>query len=210
MGGVWQVTADRIQFSFYFANAAGVIIPAVAYRLKSMPINSLSLVNQKLAYARALLALVPAQEAHDDSTSALQRKALLDATVSHLICAYQLYLRELADNFQVKLSASIKTERDLVSALDELGKTPSESTELLQLRADEDSWLACLHRSHEQQWNLPIAAPQIGRSMEENLIGIIPIDAKSEAIEASLPHVTAWNKALVALIQRQRETSVEY
>src|SRR5690606_30182725 len=137
----------------------------------TMSVNSLSLVNQKLAYARALLALVQVRGTHEKAADALQRKALLDAAVSHLVCAHQHYLRELAESLRVKLSPSIKSERDLVDALTELGKTSSEALELLSLRTKDGSWLASLYRSYEQQWMMTAKPPVSRASTYGNLIG---------------------------------------
>lgn len=175
-----------------------------------MSVNSLSLVNQKLAYARALLALVQGQSTNEKAADALQRKALLDATVSHLVCSYQHYLRELAEGLQVKSSASIKSEGDLVGALTELGKTSSEADELLTLSIKDGSWLANLYRSYEQQWVMTAKPSATRVSTDENLIGAVAIDQNSEVIEASVTNVAIWYNALVDVIQRQRETCAEY
>lgn len=175
-----------------------------------MSVNSLSLVNQKLAYARALLALVPVRGNHEKAADALQRKALLDATVSHLVCAHQHYLRELAESLRLTLSTSIKTERDLIDALTGLGKTSSEVHELLALRTKDDSWLASLYRSYEQQWTMSVTPPVSRTPTGENLIGAVAVDHNSEATEASLTNVTIWYNALADVIQRQRETCAEY
>lgn len=175
-----------------------------------MSVNSLSLVNQKLAYARALLALVQGQGTNEKAADALQRKALLDATVSHLVCGYQHYLRELAEGLRVKSSGSVKAERDLVGALTEIGKTSSEADELLALRIKDDSWLANLYRSYEQQWAMT-AKPSASRAAtDENLIGAVAIDQSLETTEASVTNVMLWYNALVDVIQRQRETCAEY
>jgi hypothetical protein len=175
-----------------------------------MPATCLSLVNQKLAYARELLALVPDRAASENPKGRLLCRALVDAAIAHLVCAYQHYLRELGENYRIKQLASIKCEQDLIATLGELGRTSSEVDELLQLRADETSWLAKLFRSYESQSALPLPTAQIATPKAENLISLVEVNDASTELEVTPERVTLWQQDFVGLIQRQRETSAEY
>ena len=64
--------------------------------------SSLSLVNQKLAYARALIKQASPLSNSTTTSERLQLRALLDASVFHLMCGIHHYLREIAENYRVK------------------------------------------------------------------------------------------------------------
>lgn len=175
-----------------------------------MPVTCLSLVNQKLAYARALLNLAQVQDSDDTAKSRLLQRALFDAVVVHLVCAYQHYLRELGESYRIKQLSLIKSEQDLIAVFSEQGKTSSEIDELLQLKADRTSWLARLFNSFEQQSALPHPSVQIAPASDENLISLVEINESSNEVAANLGDLAQWQQQFIALIQRQRETSAEY
>ena len=68
---------------------------------------SLSRVNQKLAYARALLKRASVSGHPTSAAERLQLQALLDAVVFHLACGFHHYLREVAENYRVADVAEI-------------------------------------------------------------------------------------------------------
>ncbi len=169
--------------------------------------NSISLVNQKLAYARSLMAAVDVLGEPGNARQRLDAQALLDATAFHLLCAYRHYLRELAEGYMVPAVASINSEDDLLSALAALGKTPNEATELKNLSRDSNSWLAQLQGCYQACWQLPgePSPASVGR------IALVDLDKPV----ASDPVITAgrlreWYTEFNQLIARQRESSVEY
>ncbi|WP_347329598.1 DUF6586 family protein [Marinimicrobium locisalis] len=168
-----------------------------------MAASSLSQVNQKLAYCRALMKLVRAEPASKRADDRLRRQALLDAGAFHLLCAYRHYLRELAENYAVPETSGIYTEQDLIQALERLGKTPSEPRELQTLSENTDSWLVALQTAYEAFWLPPRDSAQ--------RIEVIDLDAPQNAgRQVSRQSLEAWYQAFNALIERQRETSAEY
>lgn len=175
-----------------------------------MPVTCLSLVNQKLAYARALLNLALAQDFDGTAKNQLLQRALFDAVVAHLVCAYQHYLRELGESYRIKQLSLIKNERDLIAVFSEQGKTSSEIDELVQLKADSTSWLSRLFNSFERQSALPNPSVQVAPAKDENLISLFEVNEDSVEVSTSLDDLAQWLQQFIALIQRQRETSAEY
>lgn len=177
-----------------------------------MAISNLSLVNQKLAYARVLLKMLPVTATANPSER-LRHQALLDSTVFQLACGYQHYLRELADNYRVKNLAAIYTETDLLEALGKLEKVPSEATELQLLRRQPDSWLAQLHKHYESLWLPPVSEPEPPSALphHEELIHVVALDSTGPAVDrGTYAKVAEWERSFTSLVARQRETSCEY
>jgi hypothetical protein len=175
-----------------------------------MSILSLSLVNQKLAYARSLVALISVPRSDDTPKESLQRQALLDAAVMHMVCAYQHYLREIAESYFVKGVSFIKVEQDLIKVLQEAGKSPADAQELQRLHADESSWLSRLFFNYERQWAFPVVQQVKQEPVNDSLIVLVDMDVSDEKKQVTLSLLSAWYKQLVELIQRQRETRAEY
>jgi hypothetical protein len=170
-----------------------------------MGTTSLGMVNQKLAYARAVLAQV--ERLPDDSASErMHRQALLDAGVFHLVCAYSHYLRELGENYALTHVASIHNENDLQQALMAQGKNPVELRELQELRRQPDSWLTQLYGSYNVCWQLP-GKPA---TLEAARIQAIDLEAAAPAAPITIERLQAAYKALNELIFRQRESTTEW
>jgi len=159
---------------------------------------SLTRVNQKLGQARALLQLP-----ENAVLTEVYRQSLIEAITFHLFCAYQHYLRELAENYGLKNVRGINTEAELAKALDMAGKHPAEAEELCQLR-NGPGWLAELHNFYESLWRTPKPVEQ----REDHLITLVDID--SEPPSVSLEVIGQWHGHFVALVKRQRETSAEF
>lgn len=170
-----------------------------------MAASSLSRVNQKLAYCRALMKLIQAEPAAPKrADDRLRHQALLDAGAFHLLCAYRHYLRELAENYSVPDSSRIHTEQDLIQTLERLGKTPSEPRELQALSEDAESWLVALQGAYAAIWQPP-AEDSVQR------IEVIDLDAPQHASrQVSRESLESWYRAFNDLVERQRETSAEY
>lgn len=168
----------------------------------------LQLVNHKLACARVLLRALEPLAVSDSAAQRLEQQALIDACCFHLVCAYRHYLRELAQNYGVKLPAGIASEAQLQSALAELDKTAAEVQELQVLRQQPDSWLSRLHSHYESSWELPSEATVPSEAAAQGLIQVHHLDSKPEAVD--YPALQRWHDDFVALIGRHRETSTEY
>ncbi len=169
-----------------------------------MAASNLSLVNQKLAYCRAMMKLIQAEPAPKRADDRLKRQALLDAGAFHLLCAYHHYLRELAENYAVPDTSRILSEQDLLRALERLGKNPSEARELQALNDDADSWLAGLRNAYDTFWQ-----PPAGDSAQR--IEVVDLDSPPGAArQVSRETLEGWYRAFNELVERQRETSAEY
>lgn len=168
--------------------------------------TSLAMVNQKLAYSRATMALLDGLSDATNASQRLQHQALLDAGAFHLLCAYSHYLRELGENYALPNVLRIMTEDDLQQALAKQGKEPAEIRELQQLRHHSDSWLAELNASYQACWTLsePVSTALEGR------IAVMNLDAPAVARPVTRERLRHWYSELTELIARQRETSSEY
>jgi hypothetical protein len=182
-----------------------------------MGANSLPLVNQKLAYARTLLQLLPS----GTQDTSLQAHALTDAAATQLVCAFQHYLREIAENYRLKMSGLIAPEQALVVITEQAlaaafaesdNAAPTEVQELLWLRADPASWLTCLHAYTAQQWAAakPLTPPAEPQITDENLIQLTTIEEKSGTETGTSADVSAWCDAFYEMIQRHRQNMSEY
>src|SRR5690625_7862108 len=112
---------------------------------------SLGMVNQKLAYTRALLTqLRVLPEAN--AGQRLARQAVLDAGIFHLVCADNHYIRELAEHYAETQVEQITTENDLQQTLLAQGKSPAELHELQEMRRQRESWLTQVHAIYDACW----------------------------------------------------------
>jgi hypothetical protein len=168
-------------------------------------------VNQKLAQVMTMLER--AKQVSGNPSEVLLVGAMKEAIAFHLVCAYQHYLREIAENYFIKNGGSIVTEADLVLAFQAAKKHPAEANELVALRQVADSWLQQLHVYYESLWRLPVPvnfAELPPLSPNENLIQLVNVEKppKSEPVDLNL--LLLWYQAFVALVIRQRETSAEF
>ncbi len=169
-----------------------------------MAVPSLTLVNQKVAYCRALLKLLAREGEPANANERLRQQALLDGGAFHLLCAHRHYLRELAENYSVPDAGRIATEQDLLDTLERFGKNPAEARELLNLRVDPDSWVSDLQDAYASCWEASGAAP-VAR------IQVVDLEAPEGARgKVTLARLTQWFGAFNELVERQRETSAEY
>lgn len=172
-----------------------------------MGLTSLGMVNQKLAYTRAMLVqlqALPEANAGQRMTS----QALLDAGAFHLVCAYNHYLRELAEHYGLNPVADINTENDLQQALMAQGKTPAELHELQELRRQPDSWLNQLHASYSACWRLPGQKPVAHSATRIQALDLEASTAPPMPMtEERLQHVC---QRLEELVSRHRESVTEW
>ncbi len=169
-----------------------------------MAAPSLTLVNQKVAYCRALLKLLSREAEPANANERLRQQALLDGAAFHLQCAYRHYLRELAENYTVPDAGRIATEQDLLDTLERFGKNPAEARELLNLRSDSDSWVCALQSAYDGCWASSSAAPAAR-------IQVVDLEAPEGAPgKITLARLNRWFTAFNELVERQRETSAEY
>ena len=165
--------------------------------------RSLTRVNQKLAQSRVLL-----KNVEDEGLSTIQTNSILEGSAFHLVCAYQHYLRELAEVYGLKQTADLNDESALAKALQAAAKHPAEADELTELRSDRNSWLAQLHTYYNSLWKTPVATGS--HDDEESLIKIVNLDSDVETPLVTSSVISSWQAAFVDLVRRQRETSAEF
>ena len=161
---------------------------------------SLTRVNQKLMQARLLV-----QGVDEESLTPVHRNALLEGGAFHLICAYQHYLREIAENYGLKNVITLRNEVDLTSAFEVALKFPVEAQELSDLRKNPESWLSQLTAYYDSLWRVPTVAE---RQESENLIKLVSTDEAAPEVTLNLMH--SWQRDFTSLVLRQRETSAEF
>ena len=161
---------------------------------------SLTRVNQKLAQAKLLISGVD-----EDSLKLIHRNALLEASAFHLVCAYQHYVREIAETYGLKHAIGLKDETDLMKAFEAAKKHPAEAEELVALRLNASSWLAQLQNYYDSLWQVP---KPVSPHATEGLISLVDVDKIVVPVNFKL--VQEWHAEFVALVLRQRETSAEF
>jgi hypothetical protein len=162
---------------------------------------SLTRVNQKLMQAKQLLQVVDV-----NSLTPIHRNALLEGAAFHLMCAYQHYLREIAETYGLKNVVVLRSEDDLLGAFEAAKKYPAEAEELVALRKDAKSWLVQLQSYYDSLWRLPI----VNESRDSNnLISLVDMDSV-DLIDINLGVIQGWQHDFTALVLRQRETSAEF
>ena len=162
---------------------------------------SLTRVNQKLMQAKQLLQVVDV-----NSLTPIHLNALLEGAAFHLMCAYQHYLREIAETYGLKNVVSLRSEDDLIGAFEAAEKYPAEAEELLALRKDAKSWLLQLQGYYDSLWRLPVVNE---KRDSDNLISLVNMDSV-DLIEVDLGVIQGWQRDFTALVLRQRETSAEF
>ena len=161
---------------------------------------SLTRVNQKLAQAKLLIS-----DVDEETLKPIHRNALLEASAFHLICAYQHYIREIAETYGLKHAIGLKDETDLMSAFEAAKKHPAEAEELVALRFDASSWLAQLQTYYDSLWQVP---KPVNPQATEGLINLVDMD--KIMIPVTIELIQQWHSEFVALVFRQRETSAEF
>lgn len=177
-----------------------------------MSISHLSLVNQKLAYANALITLINTLNSAPQTGSKLQLQALADGALFHLSMAVKFYLRELAEHHHIKNVSAINSVQDLVEVLRQADRVSSESSELLSLARTKGAWLNQLEHYYSQLSKSPEKPKEKKAFGNENLIELVEL-AESDgflSLQLTAELLTSWLDSFRTLIIRQRETSAEY
>lgn len=177
-----------------------------------MPISHLSLVNQKLAYASALITLMNTFNSATQTGSKLQQQALADAAVFHLSMAMKFYMRELAEHHHIKNVSAINSAQDLIEVLQQADRLSSESAELLSLAQTNGTWLNQLEHYYDQLSKSPEKPKEKKAFGNENLIQLVELAESDDWVSLQITPelLTAWLDNFRILIIRQRETSAEY
>lgn len=168
---------------------------------------SLTQVNLKIQFARKQLSFLVGM------SDVLGRQSCLEAALFHLNNAYQHYLRELAEAYNLKNFASIATLNDLVAAFQAANKAHAEADEISLLLSNKDSWLVSLITAYDDVWKLPPASSRsyedYAKEAESQLIQVV-IESTPIKVNLDEQSLQAWIAAFVGLIQRHRDTSAEF
>ncbi len=177
-----------------------------------MTISHLSLVNQKLAYAKAIIRNLEDLGSEASATPKLNRQALADAAVFHLVSAFHFYLRELADKQAIRNLSAVNSTHNLIDTLQQAEKTSSESVELHTLSQTADSWLSQLLGYYERIFKSPEKPKEKKSFGQENLIELVELTEACDqlSIELTADILNSWLHNFRDLIIRQRETSAEF
>lgn len=173
-----------------------------------MAITHLSLVNQKLAHAKALLSLLLVNK---DPNNRLQQTALTDGCALQISLAYHFYLRELAENHGVKNPGAIQDIHQLNNILSAIDKTSSEVAELTELEAVPHSWVRHLMDYVNGLYQSPTIPKAPKAFAPDNLIQAVEITETFLSAKVLGAHdLSNILENFHQLILRQRETSAEY
>ena len=162
----------------------------------------LSSVNQKRLFARLLL---------DQAAAADQRhlrQALVQGAVDQLWQATRFYLGEVAATYQYPDPERADSPQALVDRLAEMNKTPAEASEILTLSGDSHSWLNRLEACYRGQRKVVTDAPRSGDG--ENLVSVVAMTDDREWSLAGVEEVSAWLEAFSEMVERHRDSMVEW
>lgn len=176
-----------------------------------MSISHLQLVNQKLAFAGAIIHSLT-RAAAEPTAQKLSLQALKDAAVFHMITALHFYNRELAELHHIKNLHAINSVQYLASALIEAEKFSSAASELLELSQTKGCWLHQLTHYYAGLLTSPEKPKEKKAFNLEGLIELVDVSEVDEQEAALLtPEVlNSWLDSFRALIIRQRDTCAEY
>ena len=166
-------------------------------------------VNEKLSFARILLKVFTTLEDKNDADIWHQRQAYIESIVVHLMQAYRLYLYEIADNYQISTLQSIDNEKALYDLLKQQNKESAETNELLELEKSAGSWLNRLCLCYQSVISISPSYNKISAERENSLIQSVSLE-DNEPDGSNLKSVQEYYQAMLELIERGRETMVEY
>lgn len=169
----------------------------------------LSLVNQKLGFATAILAQI--NSTPNIGKHKLLHQALCESTLLHLYSAYLFYLRELAENNKVDNAGSVSSLKVLASLLDQMEKHPSEVAELVSLTEQPSTWLSELLMHYMAVFQSPLKPKEKKAFDPDNFIVIVDLSRREPDLKELDPDLLGyWVNEFKILIVRQRETGAEY
>jgi len=163
----------------------------------------ISAVNQKLLYARQLLALA---RAPGTVANVHQQAATTQSVAVQLHQAWLWHCCHVAETYKLQNPEAVTDGDLLVTLLAEQGKSPGEASELQTLQHTPGSWLSELLNAYRHIYQLPIVRRA---EMDVDRLPMIALDAP-ESIDWSLERAEIWLHSLEELIDRQREMMLEF
>jgi hypothetical protein len=165
----------------------------------------LSAVNQKLLFARQLLAML------DGQTDTHKITAVAQSVAVQLYQAWHWHLQDVASNYKLADPEQVQSAAMLVELLEADGKYPAEAMEMLNLDTDNGSWLRELIRAHGQVYLLPVIRKA---EMDVDRLPMIAVDAVAAdgtlPVDWSLSQAGFWLDRMQELVDRQRDMMVEF
>lgn len=161
----------------------------------------LSSVNQKHLFSTLLV---------DQARASEQRhltQALLQGAVDHLHQAVAFYFCEVAETYQCPKAAQADSPEALSALLADMGKTPAEVSEILGLGRDPDSWFSAVENAYRALHSLP---PSVAARSGEELISTVALTEARDWSFLEVGQVQAWLTAFADMVERHRESMIEY
>lgn len=164
----------------------------------------LSMVNQKLLFARLLL-----EDIDQTGVNPYRHQAVLESVVFQLRLAYHFHLQEIAANYQCPQPGQVNVVAELSQQLRALNKWPAEAQEMQSLLDTDGSWLAQLLTSHDNCFLAGDTRTPETADPAPQFISLTRLDDGSAAIELTAESVRNWLSSLVEMIDRHREGMFE-
>jgi len=173
----------------------------------------LSATNQKLLFARHLLALADTVTTSNQSgyRDSHQAEAIAQSVAVQLSQAWHWHLQDVASNYKLAEPGLAVSADKLVELLAADGKCPAEATEMQYLAADTESWAAELLRAKAQVYQLPVIRKA---EMDADRLPMIAVDASAadgaRLVAWNIERAAYWLTQLQELVTRQRDMMVEF
>lgn len=128
----------------------------------------------------------------------------LESLLFQLYLGYRFHLRHVGASYQCRNPQDIDTVEDLVQQLAEEGKPAAEAAEIQALLGAPESWLKSMLAAYSDCLGVP---QETSGSAAK---GLIPATLIEGPEQAGADDARQWLQSLVELIERQRETMIEY
>lgn len=177
-----------------------------------MSFSQAALANQKLTFARLALNSARAQPSDGDIHTRLALHAHLDAGVNHLSQALAFFLREIAEQYKVKIGTPAL---DPGLIFEELYRQHANTAEVAELKSllENPGWLRDMIEAARDPRQLASqfksASESPSHTATEAPAGLIPVRSLSAASPEPTDLLGQWLQNLQLLIDRLRMTLVE-
>ncbi|MFA5548544.1 MAG: DUF6586 family protein [Porticoccaceae bacterium] len=155
-------------------------------------------VNQKLFFARLLA------DEFDHAADAHHQRLRLESLLFQLYLAYHFHLRHIAASYQCRAPEDVHAVDDLVQQLAAGNKSPAEAAEIQALLGAPGGWLKPMLAAYRACLG---ASQDTPGGVAEGLIPVAQVDGPEEF---TVDTARQWLQGLTELVERQRDTMVEY
>jgi len=161
-------------------------------------------VGQKLLHANKMLDM--AGQVNLQGPDRQKHIALTEAALFHLIMARDFYTLECLHRYKMTVSGVVSLDQAVERCLEQ-GKTCPELKELQAIASDAYSWSAGLTHQYQSITSGVITSTEENQPLATD-ISLTNLDSRSAKFELS--HLQLWYKEFSAVLERQRETSLEW